>query len=242
MASPPLFLTVDVSLRERSWRSSVFSLFTSTLVQGGGIGALIVIPLLVTTTLPAPVSRLDLPRFVPVALASPPSAQEATSVRVSPGYRPRPITGELVAPALVPDVILDVASFGQFEQGVETGVPGGVDWPEAPSVDFEPVPVEEDPEPVRIGEVRPPRKIVHVDPIYPRIALQAGIEGSVVLQAIIDREGNVIDLAVQKSVPSLDKAAIAAVSQWKYQPTILNGRPVPVIMSVTIDFGLTRGK
>jgi protein TonB len=94
-------------------------------------------------------------------------------------------------------------------------------------------------EPVRVGgHIKSPKKIENVPPVYPDIARQARVEGMVILEAIIDPRGNVTNLRVLKSVPLLDKAAIESVKQWKYEPTLLNGIPVPIVMTVTVAFRL----
>ncbi len=91
--------------------------------------------------------------------------------------------------------------------------------------------------PIRIGiGMRPPAKTRHVNPEYPAEARAAGISGVVILEATIDAEGAVTDVGVVRSVSGLDEAAIAAVRQWRYTPTWLNGEPVPVIMTVTVNF------
>ena len=93
--------------------------------------------------------------------------------------------------------------------------------------------------PIRIGgDVPLPRKIHDVPPVYPPAARTAGVQGLVVLEATIDPTGEVSDIKVRKSVPELDEAAIAAVDQWKYEPTLVDGVPVPVAMRITLNFGL----
>ena len=95
------------------------------------------------------------------------------------------------------------------------------------------------PEPIPIvGNIRPPQKVTHVNPVYPAIAANARIQGNVKLQAVIDAEGRVSNITVIKSITVLDRAAIEAVQQWRYQPTFLNGRAVPVIMTVEVEFRL----
>jgi len=88
------------------------------------------------------------------------------------------------------------------------------------------------------GEVREPRKVKHVDPIYPPFARQARVQGVVILEASISVQGRVTDVRVLRGVPLLDPAAIEAVQQWRYEPTLLNGVPEPVIMTVTVNFKL----
>jgi len=86
------------------------------------------------------------------------------------------------------------------------------------------------------GNVRPPIKIKEVAPVYPAIARSAGVQGEVVIEATIDDEGNVADARVVKSVPLLDQAALEAVQQWRYQPSLLNGVPTAVVTTVTVKF------
>jgi TonB family protein len=93
--------------------------------------------------------------------------------------------------------------------------------------------------PVRVGgSIKPPRRLVNVNPVYPEDAKAAGIEGVVILEITIAEDGKVSDARVVSSVPALDQAAIDAVVQWVYEPTLLNGAPVEVLLIVTINFTL----
>jgi periplasmic protein TonB len=93
--------------------------------------------------------------------------------------------------------------------------------------------------PLRVGQgVREPRKIVDATPVYPALALSVKVEGAVILEAVINERGVVGRLRVLKSVPLLDAAAMDAVSRWRYTPTLLNGTPVAVLMTITINFTL----
>jgi protein TonB len=95
--------------------------------------------------------------------------------------------------------------------------------------------------PVRVGGViREPRKLLHVAPLYPDIARQSRIQGTVIMEAILDATGKVESVRVLRSEPLLDEAAVRAVRQWRYTPTELNGVPVPVLMTITIRFSLDR--
>lgn len=90
---------------------------------------------------------------------------------------------------------------------------------------------------VRIGgEIKAPERIKYVAPTYPQTARDAGITGIVIIEAIIDQDGNVATAKVLKSIPALDQAATDAVMLWKYTPTLLNGAAVPVVMTVTVNF------
>jgi protein TonB len=83
-----------------------------------------------------------------------------------------------------------------------------------------------------------PRKTADMRPIYPDIARLARIEGTVVMEAVLDPSGRVTQLHVIKSVPMLDQAALDAVGQWRYTPSVYGGRPVSVLMTITVRFTL----
>jgi TonB family protein len=90
---------------------------------------------------------------------------------------------------------------------------------------------------VRVGNgLKTPTKIKDVRPVYPLEALDAKVQGVVIIEATIDREGRVSDAKILRSIPLLDEAALTAVRQWEFVPTMLNGAPVPVIMTVTVNF------
>jgi protein TonB len=93
--------------------------------------------------------------------------------------------------------------------------------------------------PVRVGgNIKEPKKIHDVKPIYPQIAQTAKVAGIVIIEATIGRDGSVKDARVLRSVPLLDNAALEAVRQWRFTPTLLNNEPVEVIMTVTVNFTL----
>ena len=91
-------------------------------------------------------------------------------------------------------------------------------------------------QPVRVGgNIPAPRKLKHVDGVLPEEARLAGVRGMVILEIIIGTDGTVQQAKVLRSIPALDRAAIDAVKQWTYEPTYLNGSPVPVITTVTMN-------
>lgn len=93
--------------------------------------------------------------------------------------------------------------------------------------------------PLRVGgTIGPPTKIHHVSPEYPPEAIAAGVGGVVIVEVTIDAGGLVADARILRSVTGLDDAAVAAVRQWRYTPTRLNGDPVPIIMTVTVKFAV----
>lgn len=91
-----------------------------------------------------------------------------------------------------------------------------------------------------ISGLTPPRKLRHVDPIYPELARRAAVEGTVRLECVIGPEGRVVDIRVLEGHPLLAKAARDAVQQWMYTPTLLNGQAVSVVLTVTVQFRLKR--
>jgi protein TonB len=91
--------------------------------------------------------------------------------------------------------------------------------------------------PLRVGgDVKAPRIIHRVEPQYPTLARQARIEGDVVLSAMIDSHGNVVEAKVVSGPPMLYPASLAAVREWKFEPTYLNGEPWPIHYEVTLHF------
>jgi protein TonB len=114
---------------------------------------------------------------------------------------------------------------------VGPGVPPPPPPPPPPSVDGV--------APLRVGgNIAPPQKVRHVNPVYPEEAQAARVQGVVIVEATIDTAGRVGDVRVLRSIPLLDEAAVEAVRQWEFTPTLLNGAPVPVIMTMTVNFTL----
>ncbi len=114
------------------------------------------------------------------------------------------------------------------QRGVEGGIPGGVvggvvgGLPEAPPPPPPPPPAA----PVRVGgNIKPPQKTKDVRPVYPPIAQSARVQGVVIIEATIGPNGQVQDARVLRSIPLLDQAALDAVRQWEFTPTLLNGVP-----------------
>jgi protein TonB len=151
-------------------------------------------------------------------------------------------------PKAVPTTTAEVAppeeAFASTMNGVPGGVPGGqiggitggMPGLAAP-VDREPVAAEKPKGPIRIGgSVKPPRLIFGPAAVYPTLAAQSRIHGMVVIDAIIDEHGNVVQEKVVSGHPLLLQAALKAVSQRKYEPTILDGEPTPVDLRVEVNF------
>jgi len=213
------------------------------MLAHAAIGAVvIVVPLVATDMLPRPASVMTLlispqpdPPPIPPAPRSPsaataPATPISISVSAAPRDAPATIQPEPEGTAIVPNLGPTVAGGGIGDSmGI---VPGVVSPPPLPAV---PTP----PTLVRIGgHIRNPAKTRHVSPVYPPIALANRVEGSVTIEAIIGTDGRVQNASIVKSIPLLDQSALAAVMQWRFTPTLLNGVAGPVIMTVTVNFSL----
>jgi protein TonB len=155
-----------------------------------------------------------------------------------PAPPPIPIA-PVVEEVELPDVAFDDEGVaGGIEGGVPGGVVGGVvgGLPDVPPPPPPPAPRA----PVRTGgALQPPALITRVPPVYPPIAVSAKIEGVVILEATVGRDGRVEEVRVLRSVPLLDNAAKDAVLQWEYAPLLLNGKAERFILTVTLSFDLT---
>ena len=121
---------------------------------------------------------------------------------------------------------------------IETTSPGGVVVGSAPGgLADAPGPPSPPPQaPVRVGsQIKTPVKVVDVPAVLPATARQAGISGMVLVEITIGPDGAVRDAKVLRSIPLLDEAALAAVRQWRYEPTLLNGVPVAVITTAAVQ-------
>jgi protein TonB len=172
----------------------------------------------------------DLPAPPPVIRATPQTAPRAN-----------PAAAPLEAPPTIePDSGFEPPVLDAAPDGITIPVVGTIDGIEA--VVAPPTPKAPPPEQaVRVGpHVRSPDKVHDVAPVYPSLALATRLEGDVIIEATIGVDGRVENARVLRSRPLLDEAALTAVRQWVYTPTLLNGVPVPVIMTVTVRFRLAR--
>jgi periplasmic protein TonB len=202
--------------------------------------AFLLVPLAGGVEAPTPWPVSAAREFITAAPAPPP--QQVNVLRASSG---RTSAAPIAAPDHIeppgeelPPVYGD--PLGDARTGLEVGLPEGLTLdtfppPPAPIV----VPPPQVPRAYRPGgDIREPRKIRDAPVVYPDIARAAKIEGLVILEATIDERGVVTDARVLRSVPTLDQAALTALKQWRYTPTLLNGVPVRVLMTVTFRFSL----
>jgi protein TonB len=178
---------------------------------------------------PPPVSRPAPAKPVAQTVLAP-----STSALVAPVEAPKTIEPEPAGPEY-----LDEGVPGGVEGGVPGGIVGGVlgGLPEPPPPPPPPAPPRG---PVRVGgQIQAPTLIHRVEPYYPPTAVDARLQGVVILEAIVDRDGSVAEVKVLRSVnPLLDREAVLAVKQWRYSPLVLNGLRERFVLTVMLSFSI----
>jgi len=241
------------SMLETSWGQRTrrnWTTLTSFGLQAVVIGLLLLLPLLKTVGLP---SVRVLP--TPVSLGAPPPAappsrhQNATTIVQS-----NLADNVLVAPPEVPNHVAQIEEVVAPPQiSFSTpGVPGGTSdgsrdgvWRSFGDPASHPAPL---PSPAPAPSARTFRTsrmlegslIRRVQPVYPPLAKQARIQGTVRFTAIIGKDGTIQNLQLVTGHPLLVEAARQAVSQWQYKPTLLNGEPVEVVTQIDVNFTLSQ--
>lgn len=221
------------------------------------VAALIVLPLYTTGTIrlsefhETPLAAPPPPLAPPPAPAGGPVAPHITRPKGKLNYSLQ----KLKAPAAIPKNASsgsdNAAEAAPDLGGVPGGVPGGViggqvggvmggvlggTGTEAPTPLPAPRPVQKV---ARVGgHVRAPRQTYSMNPVYPPLARETHIQGTVVVDAVIDEHGNVVQARAVSGHPLLVDAALKAVLQWKYEPTTLSGQPVSVELQVQVHFNL----
>ena len=242
--------SVDRPFRERSVGSKIVSVAGHAIV----FLALMGISLLSTHELPRvqPMMAFVVAEApsAPAPPPPPPPAVPRTAVPRPSTSTPRsPTPGIVVAPAEAPTELraekeLDAETdfgvngglaggvAGDIVGGMAGGIVGGLLPAEPP-----PPPASAPPAPVRIGgRLTAPKLLVQVQPTYPPLAVSAQVTGIVILEATVGADGCVQSVRVLQSNPLLEKAAVEAVKQWQYAPVMLNGVPIPFILTVTVRF------
>ena len=228
-------------------RHAALPIIASTAAQVLVVVSAITIPiLLVTDTMP------EIPTMMAFVAAPPPPPPPPPPAPAQPkqaAARPAPTpVSQSAAPieppaALTPERPNDEGSDVGVPGGVEGGIPGGIvggvigGLPEAPPPPPPPVVAKA---PVRIGgQIQSPALVKRVEPQYPQFAVSAHLEGVVILEAVVGREGMVEEVKVLRSVhPLLDREAEFAVRQWRYSPLVLNGTRERFVLTVTLSFHL----
>jgi protein TonB len=228
----------------KSW-----TVLLSAIIQGGILFVLILIPLIYTEALP----KQLLTTFLVAPAPPPPPPPPAAAVQriVKPIARIIQ-AGKMMAPTVIPK---KVAMIKEEElppdvgaAGVVGGVPGGIPGGQAGGVlggiiggtgSNLPPPPKPTQQRIRVGgNVQSAKMIRQVQPVYPQIAKTAHVQGTVLLHAVISKDGSVQELQYVSGPPLLMKAAMDAVREWRYQPTLLNGEPVEVETTISVIFSL----
>ncbi|HZU44918.1 MAG TPA: TonB family protein [Terriglobales bacterium] len=232
---------------KRGWTTILSFILQSLLVA-----ILILIPLLYTEALP----KQQLMTFLvaPPPPPPPPPPPAAAPVKAVKVVQTDIVNGQLRTPTKIPEKVQmikeeeappPVMASGGVVGGVPGGVPGGqMGGVIGGIISSTPVAVPKvaAPQRVRVSQGVTQGLLVHkVQPSYPPLARQARIQGSVVLQAVISKEGTIEGLKLISGHPMLAPAAIDAVKQWRYKPYILNGEPVEVDTTITVNFTLSGG-
>jgi len=232
-------------------RRSPIDLVMSFLIHFAILMLLVLVPLYFTQGID--MKRMETTLLVaplpPMAAPPPPPPSVARAVRVVPKvYTPGKLTAPTFVPKAVPATSNDATPPEEAFAGAVGGVPGGAPggqiggivggMPSVAAPVAALVPAAEGPKrPVRVGgAVKPPRLLSGPAPEYPILARQSQVHGMVVIEAVIDEHGNVVQEKVISGHPLLIQAALKAVSQRKYEPTVLDGEPTPVDLRVEVNF------
>src|SRR5712691_7364575 len=225
----------SIKVGSQQWYTVPLSIVVHTVL----IGAVVIIPLMAADVLPSP------PNMMNAFVAAPPPPPPPPPPAAAQAPKPPVDVPANAAPIEAPKEIKPETGVEQGQRavgGVEGGVVGGVTGGIVGGLEAAPPPPPPPPPPaapVRVGgAIKQPTKVKNANPVYPAIAQSARVQGVVIIEATIGPDGRVQDAKVLRSIPLLDAAALDAVKQWVYTPTTLNGVPVPVIMTVTVNFTL----
>ena len=230
-------------LKTKRLATSILSFFGQFLL----LGILILIPLIYTEALP----KTQLMTFLvapppPPPPPPPPAAAVVKVVKIQSDL----VNGQLRTPSKIPEKVqmIKEEEAPPAMSGVMGGVPGGVPGGSLGGVmgsiinSTGAIPRQVIPQRIRVSQgVSQGLLIRRVQPNYPPLARQARIQGTVVLQAEISKEGTIQNLQLISGHPMLAPAAIEAVKQWRYKPYLLNGEPVAVDTQVVVNFTLSGG-
>ncbi|HEU5451477.1 MAG TPA: TonB family protein [Terriglobales bacterium] len=233
-------------------KRSKWTTFVSFFLQAILVGVLILIPLIYTEALP----KQQLMTFLvaPPPPPPPPPPPAAAPVKIQRAPETEVVNGQLRTPTKIPEKVKMIkeeeapppsAAIGGVVGGVPGGVPGGqMGGVIGGIISSTPVAVPKvaTPQRVRVSQGVTEGLLLHqVKPTYPPLARQARIQGQVVLEAVIAKDGTIQNLRLVSGHPMLAPAAIQAVKEWRYKPYILNGEPVEVSTTITVNFTLAGG-
>ena len=213
-----------------------WTMVLSTLVQIGLLGIMILIPLIYTEALPKGIMTTLL--VAPPPPPPPPPPPAATPVKIVKPVARLIQAGKLLAPRAIPKDVNIIREAELPPDVAAGGVLGGILGGSGSNL---PPPPKDTSKRIRVGgQVQQASLINKVQPVYPPLAKQARISGTVRLQAVIAKDGSIIELQVLSGHPLLQQAALDAVRQWKYRPTLLNGEPVEVDTTIDVIFSLNQ--
>lgn len=218
----------------------------SVMIHGVIIGLLIFVPLYFAKNVIVP-KKLVEPTYIftPPPPPAPPPPAAATQAPKTIVQQPKTVEPTpLVTPKVVPKTAPETAQNSSVAApdlggGVPGGVPGGVLGGVLGGTGAAPGPLAppKNPAVVRVGgNVKPPQLVQKVEPQYPTVARMAHVQGTVVIDAVISKDGTVISAHAVSGPGLLIPSALDAVKQWKYKPTYLNGQAVDLAMQVTVNF------
>jgi periplasmic protein TonB len=242
-----MFEDMVLSGAHTSKTNKPWTVVVSMLFQTLFLAILILIPLIYTEALPKTMMATLLVAPPPPPPPPPPPAA-APVVHVKPQVHLMD-AGKLVQPKAIPKDIKIIKEEAEPEMGASGGVPGGVAGGSLGGVmggvlgGVGGAPPPPKPTASRIrqgGSVQAALLVNKVQPVYPPLARQTRISGTVRLHAIISKSGSVESLEVLSGHPLLVRAAMDAVQQWKYKPTLLNGDPVEVDTTIDVIFSLNQ--
>ncbi len=242
-----MFEELVVSSPHPSKTRKPMTVLFSALFQVLFVVILILIPLIYTEALPRTMMATLLVAPPPPPPPPPPPAPTQI-VHVKPQVHLMD-AGKLVAPKVIPkDIKIIKEDAPEMDQGMAGGVPGGVAGGSMGGVIGGVIggmggPAPPRPAQSRIkqgGNVTAASLINRVQPVYPPLARQTRISGTVRLHAIIGKDGSIQQLEVMSGHPLLQQAALDAVRQWRYRPTLLNGEPVEVDTTIDVIFSLNQ--
>jgi len=245
-----MFEEMVVSSPTNKKTNKPWTVFISMAVQVLFLAILILIPLIYTEALPKTLMSSIL--LAPPPPPPPPPPPAAVQVIRKPVAHLME-AGKLVAPKAIPKELKQIKEEAEppdMGGGMIGGVPGGVAGGSAGGVlggviggagTAPPPPPKTAPKRITVGgNVQQARIVNRVQPLYPPLARQTRISGTVKLHAIIGKDGTVQQLQVLNGHPLLVQSALDAVRQWRYQPTLLNGDPVEVDTEIDVIFSLAQ--